>query len=79
MVGDIQKIYCSKCERYLFTEKEIGGVGNLGKVIREDDKRDYSYDVIKDVFVCDECNKGNNYVLTFYLTKHPTSISGGMN
>ena len=50
MVGDIQKIQCSKCGKYLFTEMDTE---NGYK--REDDKENYSYDETKDEFVCDEC------------------------
>lgn len=50
MRGDVQDILCSKCGKYLFTEKDIEN-----GYIRGNDNENYVYDDVKDEFVCDEC------------------------
>lgn len=50
MAGDVQDIHCSKCGKYLFTEKDTENGYR-----RENDNENYVYDEVKDEFVCDEC------------------------
>ena len=50
MVGDSQDIHCNKCGKYLFTEKDT-----VSGCQRENDNKDYSYDVESDTFICDQC------------------------
>ena len=51
MVGDVQKMHCSKCGRYLFTETDTESGCK-----REEDRGNYVYDETTDEFVCSECN-----------------------
>lgn len=59
MIGQIQDIYCDKCNIYLFTEKDVkdekNPKSNMGKTVRENDKGNYVYDEISDMFICNEC------------------------
>lgn len=50
MVGDFQDIHCNKCGKYLFTEKDT-----VSGCQRENDNKDYAYDVESDMFICDKC------------------------
>lgn len=54
MVGNKQDIYCSKCGKYLFTE-----IDTKDGCERENDNKNYIYDEIKDIFVCDKCKDIN--------------------
>lgn len=51
MLGDVCKLHCNKCGKYLFTEThtETG-------IKRTDDNRDYRYDEITDEFICNDCD-----------------------
>ena len=51
MVGDLSDIRCSKCGKYLFTEKDT----EYG-YRRENDNKNYSYDPSEDEFICDDCS-----------------------
>ena len=50
MVGDIQNVCCNMCGRYLFTEQDAENGYR-----RKNDKENYTYDDVRDEFVCDEC------------------------
>lgn len=52
MLGNIQKICCNKCGKYLFTETDTEN-----GIKRTDDNRDYYYDEIADEFICDNCKE----------------------
>lgn len=51
MLGDVNKIHCDKCGKYLFTETDTEN-----GMKRIDDNRDYRYDEIADEFICDNCD-----------------------
>lgn len=58
MVKFENRICCSKCGRYLFTEKEVIDKNNpKGRIVRENDDKNYYYHSDKDNFVCEECNE----------------------
>ena len=50
MVGDIQGVCCSKCGKFLFTEKDT-----KNGCRRENDNENYVYDDVKDEFICEKC------------------------
>ena len=50
MLGNVCKIHCNKCGKYLFTETHTEN-----GIKRTDDNRDYRYDEITDEFICDDC------------------------
>ena len=50
MKDRIQEIHCSKCKKYLFTEKDT----EYGYE-RENDNKSYSYDPSEDEFICYDC------------------------
>lgn len=55
MIGNVQDVYCDKCNRYLFTETDTEDGCK-----RENDNKDYDYDEIKDIFVCNKCKGTEN-------------------
>lgn len=47
---------CSICGSYLFTEKEVADSAYPeGKIVRENDYKNYIYQVGDDNFVCNNC------------------------
>ena len=52
MLGDVQKIHCCKCNKYLFTEMDT-----KNGYKRENDNEDYFYDEESDEFSCSNCYK----------------------
>lgn len=56
MIGDIQKICCDSCGKYLFTEveKQIKRNSMLSKTVRKDDIGNYIY-TDDDRFICNDC------------------------
>ena len=50
MTGDIQDVCCTKCGKYLFTEKDTENGYR-----RENDNKNYVYDDVKDEFICEKC------------------------
>lgn len=50
MLGNVQKIHCCKCNKYLFTEMDT-----KEGYKRENDNKNYFYDEISDEFYCANC------------------------
>lgn len=59
MIGDSQDIHCAICGRYLFTEKDgfcpSRPNSPTGMLVRENDHEDYTWRIITDDFICDQC------------------------
>lgn len=52
MLGAVQKIFCTKCGKYLFTERDT-----KSGYKRENDMKNYYYDEDADEFICDSCKE----------------------
>lgn len=58
MTGDIQDVCCTKCGKYLFTEKDTENGYR-----RENDNENYVYDDVKDEFICEKCRQKFSFIL----------------
>jgi uncharacterized protein YacL (UPF0231 family) len=59
VIKSSQDIHCDKCGKYLFTIDEVVKLGSaLTYEERENDKEDYRYFDIEDIFVCSDCLQG---------------------